>query len=126
EERLGGRKGGVGGEGRGGVPGHATGRKGEPPPAFSLRCGSMARAARQFHLHARFAPDQPRPDDATLATLVGKVLAYDPRATTPTGDSVVIPGYANLRELSAANRPFFENTLGGVWWARLQRGNWRM
>src|SRR5262249_10931823 len=36
--------------------GHATWRKREPPPAFSLRCASMARAARQFHLHARFAP----------------------------------------------------------------------
>jgi hypothetical protein len=106
--------------------GHATWRKREPAPTFSLRCGSMARAARQFHLHARFAPDQRRPDAATLAALVGKVLAHDPRETRPTGDYVVIPGYADLRELSAANRPFFENTLGGVWWARLQRGNWRM
>src|SRR5262249_40997247 len=38
--------------------GHATWRKREPPPAFSLRCGSMVRAARQFHLNARFVPDQ--------------------------------------------------------------------
>src|SRR5262249_22965569 len=82
------------------VTGHATWGKREPPPAFSLRGGRRPRAARQFHLHARFAPDQPRPDDATLATLVGKVLAHDPRATTPTGDYVVIPGYADLRELS--------------------------
>jgi hypothetical protein len=108
------------------VTGHTAWRKREPTPAFSLRCGAMARAARQFHLQARFVPERPAPDAATLATLVSDVLARDPRAETPASDPVVIPGYAGLRSLSAAHADLLKEAIGGVWWSRLQRGNWRM
>jgi hypothetical protein len=106
--------------------GHTAWRKREPPPAFALQCGAMARAARQFHLQARFAPDRPTPDEATLATLVQQVLQSDPRAVAAASDPVVIPGYDGLRSLSAAHEGLFKSVLGGVWRSRLQRGNWRM
>jgi len=108
------------------VTGHTEWRKREPTPEFSLRCGAMARAARQFHLQARFAPERPAPDAATLATLVSEVLARDPRAETPAAEPVVIPGYAGLRSLSAEHKDLFREAIGGVWRTRLQRGNWRM
>ena len=106
--------------------GHATWHRRDPPPPFSLRCGNMARAARQFHIPARFAPDRSPPDDATLERLVRDVLVRDARATRPSGEPVVIPGYADLRQLSAAHRPLFERALGGALLSHLQRGNWRM
>jgi hypothetical protein len=106
--------------------GHATWHRRDPRPPFSLRCGNMARAARQFHLEARFAPDRSPPDEATLGALVSEVLARDPRQTRPSAEPVVIPGYADLRQLTAAHRPLFERELGGALLSHLQRGNWRM
>ncbi len=106
--------------------GRTVWRPREPPPAFALRCGNMARAARQFHLEARFVPEGPAPDDATLATLVQEVLRRDPRAEHPAADPVVIPGYDGLRTLSAAREDLFKRALGGAWRSYMQRGNWRM
>ena len=65
-------------------------------------------------------------DDATLERLVRDVLVRDARATRPSGEPVVIPGYADLRQLSAAHRALFERALGGALLSHLQRGNWRM
>jgi hypothetical protein len=101
-------------------------RRREPTPPFSLRCGNMARAARQFYLQARFEPERPAPDAAALAALVSDVLARDPRVETPAPDPVVIPGYAGLRSLSAAHEGLFKDALGGAWRSHMQRGNWRM
>jgi hypothetical protein len=106
--------------------GRTAWRRREPVPQFSLRCGTMARAARQFHLQARFMPEQPAPDPATLAVLVTSVLARDPRAVTASSDPVVIPGYAGLRALSAAHGDLLKDALGGAWRSHMQRGNWRM
>jgi hypothetical protein len=106
--------------------GRTAWRRREPVPAFSLRCGNMARAARQFHLHARFVPERPAPDRATLAGLVASVLARDPRAVSADPDPVVISGYASLRALSAAHEDLLKHALGGAWRSYVQRGNWRM
>jgi len=108
----------------------ATGRtswhKREPTPPFALRCGNMARAARQFHLQARFEPDRPAPDDRALGALVAEVLRRDPRADTPAPDPVVIPGYDGLRSLSGAREGLVQTAVGGAWRSYMQRGNWRM
>jgi cysteine-rich repeat protein len=107
-------------------PGAPAWRRRDPVPPFSLRCGNMVRGARQFHLHARFAPEQPRPDEATVARLAAAVLARDPRAVRPDGDLIVLPGYPDLRTLSAAHEAVLKTALGGTWRSHLQRGNWRM
>lgn len=98
----------------------------EPRPRFALRCGNMARAARQFRLHADFRPDEPRADAATYARLVREVLRRDPRARVRTDRPIVIPGWASLRDLSAAYPTLLQEALGGSWRSYLQRGNWRM
>ncbi len=106
--------------------GRTAWRRRDPVPVFSLRCGNMARGARQFHLHARFAPEQPAPASSALAALVADVLARDARAVAPSPDPVVVPGYADLRQLSAAHEGLVKDALGGAWRSHLQRGNWRM
>ncbi len=98
----------------------------DPTPDFILRCGNMVSAARTFHLQARFAPDAPRVDDATYATLMRAVIARDPRRTTAAPDPVVIPGYPDLRTFSAAHEAAMKVALLGPWQSYLQRGNWRM
>jgi hypothetical protein len=108
------------------VTGATRWTKRDPVPPFSLRCGNMARAARQFRLHARFVPDAPRLDTAGYAALVRTVLARDARSRAPSPDPVVVPGYANLRALSADHPGVLQEALGGSWQSYVQRGNWRM
>jgi hypothetical protein len=93
-------------------------------PEFTLRCGAMARAARQFYSVARFDPSAPAADEATYEHLVRAVLGTDPR--DPPNQRVVIPGYRNLRDLSEARAPLLKALLAGPWETYLQRGNWRM
>jgi hypothetical protein len=101
-----------------------TWRRREPRPAFSLRCGPMARAARQFWANARFDPAQPVADPATYERLIREVLGTDPRRRAAT--TVVIPGYADIRSFSAVHGALIEATLAGPWQSYVQRGNWRM
>lgn len=96
----------------------------DPRPPFSLRCGAIARAARQFHERARFDASRPRADEATYERLVRDVLATDPR--DPTGPAIVIPGYPDLRTFSAAHRAVLERALEPGWRGFMQRGHWRM
>ena len=96
----------------------------DPPPAFALRCGSIARAARQFYGAARFDPAAPAADAATYERLVRAVLRTDPRRPPPT--PIVIPGYPDLRTFSAAHDVVVRGALPGARSSYLQRGNWRM
>jgi hypothetical protein len=96
----------------------------DPRPAFSLRCGSIARSARQFKERAVFAPDRPPVDDATYVRLVREVLATDPR--DPIGPRIAIPGYPHQRAFSRAHAALLQRTLDGPRASFLQRGNWRM
>jgi len=97
----------------------------DPPPSFALHCAVMSRAARQFFLQARFDPTAPRVDDATYRDLVATVLARDPRAPA-SPDPVVIPGYAGLRDFSAAHADAMKAALITQWRAALPRGEWRL
>ncbi|HWP66746.1 MAG TPA: hypothetical protein VNO26_12610 [Candidatus Limnocylindria bacterium] len=96
----------------------------DPRPPFSLRCGPMARAVRQFYVRARFEPAAPPLDEAGYERLVRAVMASDPRR--PRATRIVIPGYPDLRSFSAAHGELIRRTLSGAWSSQLQRGNWRM
>lgn len=98
----------------------------DPRPDFVLRCGNMARAARQFHVHARFDASRPVADAATYEGLVRSVMGRDPRARRPSEPLVVIPGYTDLHEFSAAHPALLKAGLAGPWQSYVQRGNWRM
>jgi hypothetical protein len=106
------------------VTGHIAWRRREPRPAFALRCGTMARAARQFWANARFDPSAPRVDEATYTTLARRVIDTDPRAAV--AERIVIPGYADLQSFSQAHEAVVKSALAGPWQSYLQRGNWRM
>jgi hypothetical protein len=98
----------------------------QPPPEVALRCGVMARAARQFWVHAVFVPDAPPVSRAEYEALAGEVLARDRRQKTPAPDPVVIPGYADLNAFSIDHAVFLQSAVGGAWETYVQRGNWRM
>jgi hypothetical protein len=106
--------------------GRTAWRRREPRPPFSLRCGNMARAARQFRLHVRFDPALPAVDRETYRRLAGEVMRRDPRRRTPAPDPVVIPGHPDLRTFSRAHEDVVKDALAGPWHTYMQRGNWRM
>jgi hypothetical protein len=98
----------------------------QPRPRFALRCTAMVRAARQFLVHARFEPDAPRADAASYRELISAVLARDPRAPSPGDAPIVIPGYTDLRHLSADFADELEGMLRHDWRSVLPRGDWRL
>jgi hypothetical protein len=104
--------------------GEVSWRERDPRPPFALRCGSMARAARQFYSSARFDSSAPAADPATYTALVRAVFATDPRR--PRGEGIMIPGYADLRSFSADHEHMLRTEIAGPWLSYLQRGNWRM
>src|SRR6267142_421703 len=51
----------------------------EPKPDYAHRCFALARVARQFFYHARFAADQPVVTEGIYRQLVRAVIARHPR-----------------------------------------------
>lgn len=90
------------------------------------RCVAMARIARQFFRSARFAPERPKLSEVEYRDRVRQVIDGDPRDEAAPGPAVVIPGYAGLRDFSAAEEALLKQQLGGRWRSYVQRGNWRM
>ena len=110
--------------------GYAEARKslrGQTAPAFTLRCFAMCRSVEQFHKVARFDATLPPPDDATLAALVRRVTHRAVwRDALPPARRIVIPGYANLHDLSLARPLVVQRNIGGGWATYLRPGNYRM
>jgi hypothetical protein len=92
---------------------------------FELRCSAVVRTARQFLVHALFAPAAPRVSESAYARLVHTVLARNPR-TAVAGAPVVIPGFADLRHLTAAFAPLFQEELERDWRSVVTRDDWRI
>jgi hypothetical protein len=93
---------------------------------YARYCFVVARTVRQFFGHARFDPDQPVAAPETYRGLIRRVVASDPDRERPHAERIVVPGYANLRELSRAQEALLKQEAGGWWQSYLQRGNWRM
>ncbi len=106
--------------------GRWTAHKRSPKPSYTLHCLVVARSARQFFEDARFAPEQPKADAKTYTRLVRHVIGVNPRKPLPDPERIVIPGYADLREFSAANEQLVKANCGGAWQSYFARGNWRM
>src|SRR5215471_16599131 len=96
----------------------------EPEPDYTHHCFVVARSTRQFFQSAKFDPTQPVVDDATYRKLIRHVIAVDPADPLPEAKRIVIPGYANLREFSAARRRLLQEECGGAWHSYFQRGHW--
>lgn len=98
----------------------------KPRPGYAQHCFVMARAAREFFLHARFEPALPPADEAACRSLVRQIVARSARAGCPDDERIVIPGYADLREFSAAHERLLKSECGTRWGSYFQCGNWRM
>ena len=98
----------------------------EPPPAYTLRCFVLARAAKLFHAHAQFDPTSPALDDAELRRRLCALLRRNPRTSSAGNERVVFPGFADLRAFSAAHEALLKAEAGGAWQSYFQRGHWRM
>jgi hypothetical protein len=97
-----------------------------PAPGYALHCFVLIRTARQFFYHARFDPSAERVDDLAYRRLIRAVLAGPPRRPSSPERRVVIPGYAGLRDLSAALEPVVKAGCGGAWRSYVQHSHWRM
>jgi len=98
----------------------------EPQPDYTHHCFVVARSARQFFENARFDPTQPVASEATYRRLIRRVVSVDPSHPLPDSKKIVIPGYANLRDFSAAQEALLKSECGGAWQSYFQRGHWRM
>jgi hypothetical protein len=98
----------------------------EPPPDYHQHCFVVARSARQFFDNAKFDATQPVADDKTYRQLIQQVVSIDPAKPPPDSKKIVIPGYPNLREFSAAQEHLLKEECGGAWQSYVQRGHWRM
>lgn len=98
----------------------------DPVPDYTLRCLVLVRVVKQFFLHARFDPDVPPLDEADCAARIKRVLRGSPRAVARSNEPVIFPGFAGLRDFSAAHQRLLKRLCGGAWRSYVQRGNWRM
>ena len=98
----------------------------DPLPDFTLRCFGLVRAAKLFFYNAQFRPDEPKLEETAYATRVRRVMDCDPRSNKRAAKPIEIPGYASVREFSAARESMLKRELPGVWRSYFQRGNWRM
>jgi len=108
------------------VTGKTTTYNRNPPPDYALHCFVVARSARQFLNHARFDAGLALVSDDDYRHLVRKVVSRSARSVSPEDCKVLIPGFANLRELSEAKPELLKEECGGAWQSYFQRGHWRM
>jgi len=106
--------------------GKTTFTKADPTPSYAHRCFVLTRAARQFFYHVQFDPGRPAPDNAACRLLVAKTVARNPRLRSAPDKQIIIPGYADLREFSAARAPLLKAECGGAWRSYVVRSHWRM
>ena len=98
----------------------------QPPPDYTHHCFVVARAARQFFDHARFAPDQPKVSEEEYRRLIHSVVARSSRRASADAERIVIPGYANLHSFSEDQSRLLKAGCGGAWQSYFQRGHWRI
>ena len=98
----------------------------EPRPDYHQHCFVVTRSARQFFQNAEFDPTQPIASEETYCQLIRRVVSIDPDHPLPDSKKVVIPGYGDLREFSAAQEKLLKAECGGAWQSYFQRGHWRM
>lgn len=94
---------------------------------YANYCFVLARGLRQFFAFARFDPAAPRLDDDGYVARIRQIVAR-PAWESPLSpaERVVIPGYANLRDLSRDKEPAVKAALGGRFWTWVHWTNWRV
>jgi hypothetical protein len=99
----------------------------EQAPRYTRRCFTMCRTVVQFEKFARFDPHSAPLNDKDLAQRVRSVTRHPAwRADFPAEQRIVIPGYANLRQLSEKRGWVLQKNIGLGWPTYLRVGNYRM
>ncbi len=98
----------------------------EPRPSYVLRCFVLARAVRQFFLHAEFRADAEPGSLAESRACVRQVLRRNPRIPSSPGGRVGFPGYDGLRSFSRDREGLLKAECGGAWRSYVLRSHWRM
>ena len=98
----------------------------DPKPDYAHRCFALARVARQFFYHARFAANQPVATDEIYRQLVRVIMARNQRMPCSPEERIIIPGFAGLREFSRAHEKLLKTECGGAWRSYFLRSHWRM
>jgi len=94
---------------------------------YANYCFVLAKGVRQFFTFARFDPGAARLDRQGYVERVRRVASRPPwHAPLAPADRVVIPGYANLRELSRGEASAVKEGLGGRFWTFVHWTNWRV
>ncbi|HEY5232659.1 MAG TPA: hypothetical protein VIK35_03895 [Verrucomicrobiae bacterium] len=106
--------------------GKTTFSKREPKPNYALRCFVLTRATRQFLYHARFEANRKVAGDEIYRRLIREVVSRNPRIPCGQENQIVIPGFASLREFSAARENLLKAGCGGAWRSYFLRSHWRM
>jgi len=110
-----------------GVPQLRRNDPGKKQPRYTRRCFTMCRTVVQFQKFARFDPRAKPLDDEELAhrvRLVTRNAAW--REAAPKAERTVIPGYANLRQLSEKRGLVLQKNIGLGWPTYVRIGNYRM
>jgi len=91
---------------------------------YTRRCFVVTRAAVQFWKFARFDPLAPPLERDQLAARIRKVTALSVwLPALPRQKRIVIPGYASLRAISAADPTIFQANIGLGWPIYFRAGN---
>lgn len=94
---------------------------------YTRRCFVLSRTAMQFRKFARFDPKAPPLNDEQLASRLRQITrraAWKP--PLPENERVVIPGYADVRELSDKRGRVVQDNVGLGWPTYWRPGNYRM
>lgn len=97
-----------------------------PKPDYAHRCFVLVSAARQFLYHAQFDAAQKTGGDEFYRAAIRKILSRNPRQASAPAKQIVIPGFASLREFSAARAQLLKAECGGAWRSYVLRSHWRM
>jgi hypothetical protein len=91
---------------------------------YTRRCFVVTRSAVQFWKFARFEPKAAPLSREQLATRIRHVTERSVwLPALPDNQKTVFPGYANLREISAADPSVFQENLGLGWPVYFRTGN---
>jgi hypothetical protein len=97
------------------------------PKRFTNHCFVMSRSIIQFRKFARFDPTLPPLEDEELAARIRRITSQRPwEPAFPEGERIVIPGYRDLRALSAAKTGIVQQNIGQGWTTYFRPGNWRI
>jgi hypothetical protein len=92
--------------------------------AYTRHCFTVTRAAEQFWKFARFAPGAKPLPEARIAERIRDVTGRPVWLPALSPDArIVFPGYASLREMSAAQPGLFQANIGLGWPVYFRAGN---